>query len=420
VDREITSTILRYVKETYLPEKRHNPKYPDTFTSGDLHFFAPAVADMSALFTFDRSARRSNYFNTKEARSSYLLYFLIPNMLKVEWILKQQRVAELFVNEPEVRIADIGCGPCTGLLAAVPYWRAEAPQQKLNCVGVDQNAASLKDGAALFNLLDRHSRPGLKHAGAGFSGNPESTGCRVKPGMTNLMTHVANITTSELRKKLGKQKFHVLILANVLNEFGSMEERYKFVRMLIENYLETNGRLIIVEPALQRATRDLMNLRDQLVSPSPLGEGRGEGAAPIARVLAPCLHQALCPMRANNPRDWCHSYLNWERPQVIADLDMLIGNKKDYLKMSYMVLCHPERSEGSPKNIWRVVSAPMKSKGKLEILFCGQKSGKLLRVTRQDKDRSKFNIALDQLQRGDIVEYAGDAKCGRETTISTH
>lgn len=393
MDREVTSTILRYVKETYLPKKRHNPKHPDTFTSGDLHFFAPAVADMSALFTFDRSARRPNYFNTKEARSSYLLYFLIPNMLKVEWILKQQRMAEIFANEPEVRIADIGCGPCTGLLATVPYWQEHAPQQKLHCVGMDQNGATLKDGAALFKKLSSAA----------------------------LTTCVANITTSELRKKLGNQKFHILILANVLNEFGSMEERYKFVRMLIETYLEKNGRLIIVEPALQRATRDLMTLRDQLVSPSPTrGEGWSEGSTPVAQVLAPCLHQALCPMRANNPRDWCHTYINWERPQVIADLDMLIGNKKDYLKMSYMVLCHPSLREGSPKNIWRVVSAPMKSKGKLEILFCGQKDGKLLRVTRLDKERSKFNGALDQLQRGGIVEYAGDAKCGRETVVATH
>jgi ribosomal protein RSM22 (predicted rRNA methylase) len=402
-------TLLSYIKNTYLPEKRHNPKYPDRFTSGDLHFFAPAVADLSALFTFDRSARHANYFNSKEARSSYLLYFLIPNMLKVEWILKQQRVAELFVNEPEVRIADIGCGPCTGLLAASQYWQQHAPQQKLNCVGVDQNAASLKDGATLLKKL-----------------TPAASAAQ-------LTTHAANITTSELRKKLGKQKFHVLILANVLNEFGGMEERYKFVRMLVETHLEPNGRLIIVEPALQRATRDLMLLRDQLVSPPPKGEGRGEGAAPIAQVLAPCLHQALCPMRAHNPRDWCHTYINWERPQIIADLDMLIGNKKDYLKMSYMVmasLSHKERVgvRGKPLNmlpsppplgegIWRVVSAPMKSKGKLEILFCGQKSGKLLRVTRQDKDRSPKNVALDTLQRGDIVEYAGDAKCGREAIV---
>lgn len=377
--------ILSYVKETYLPEKRHNPKYPDTFSSGDLHFFAPAVSDLSALFTFDRSARHSNYFNTKEARSSYLLYFLVPNMLKVQWILEQQHIAEVFATEPEVRIADIGCGPCTGLLAALRHWQEHAPHQKLQCVGVDQNGASLKDGQALFKKLSAES------------------------AVAQLTIRTA--TLSQLRKALGNDRFHILIVANVLNELNSTEDRNKFIRSLISQHLTPNGRLIIIEPALQRATRDLMTLRDELV----VGY---DGQAPIAHVLAPCLHQELCPMRANNPRDWCHTYVNWERPQVISDLDMLIGNKKDYLKMSYMVMepHRPSQSTGAAKNIWRVVSAPMKSNGKLEILFCG-KNGKLLRVTRLDKDRSKFNGAIDQLQRGDLVEYAGEAKCGRETIV---
>lgn len=33
-----------------------------------------------------------------------------------------------------------------------------------------------------------HPRPGLKLAGAGSSGNPESTGCRIEPGMTNSLS----------------------------------------------------------------------------------------------------------------------------------------------------------------------------------------------------------------------------------------
>ncbi len=392
INPEFLRTLLGYVKTTYLPEKRHNPKYPDTFTSGDVHFFSPAVADLSAAFTFERSERHANYFNTKEARSSYLLYFLMPNMLKVEWILDQQRMAELFADEPEVRVADIGCGPCTGLLAAASYWKDHAPRQKLKCVAVDQNGAALKDGRALFEKITTAS----------------------------LTTHTA--TLAQLRKALGSERFHILIVANVLNELSDTEERYEFIRKLMAQHLTDNGRLIIIEPALQRSTRDLMLLRDQMCVRHPREGTDSETPGyvePIAKVLAPCLHQQLCPMRANNPRDWCHTYINWERPQVIADLDMLIGNKRDYLKMAYMVMRPLEgRTGGSPNNIWRVVSAPMKTKGKLEILFCGQ-NGRLVRVTRQDKDRSKFNIALDNVQRGDIVEYVGDGKCGRETIVTT-
>ncbi len=381
-DPEFLRILLKYVKSTYLPEKRHNPKYPDTFTSGDLHFFAPAVADLSAAFTFERGARPANYFNTKEARSSYLLYFLIPNMLKVRWILEQQCLAEWFADESEVRVADIGCGPCTGLLAVAQYWNSYAPQQKLRLVAVDHNGPMLKDGKELLKQI--------------------STGPVIE-------TYIANITTSDLRKKFGGQKFHILILANVLNELNDMKTRVKFARGLMDNYLEPNGRLIIVEPALQRATRDLMLLRDQIVTEQQ-----------AAHILAPCLQQTLCPMRANNPRDWCHTYINWERPQVIADLDMLIGNKKDYLKMSYMVLSvRGEPVEPQQRNIWRVVSAPMKSKGKLEILLCGQ-NGKLLRVTRLDKDRSAANAALDTATRGDIASYGDSPKCLKDSNFFVH
>ena len=376
-------TLLAYIKSTYLPAKRHNPKYPDSFTSGDLHFFAPAVAELSAAFTSERNSRHANYFNTKEARSSYLLYFLVPNMLKVQWIFEQQHFADLFSEETEVRIADIGCGPCTGILAAAQYWQSHAPQQKLSCVAVDQNTAMLKDGRNLLNKLTEHNS---------------------KDG-TTLTTHAA--TLAQLRKALGNNRFHILIVANVLNELRSTEERFDFVSRLMSQHLTPNGRLVIIDPALQRSTRDLMLLRDQLVTEQK-----------VARVLAPCLHQQLCPMRIANPRDWCHSYLEWERPQVIADLDMLVGNRKEYLKMSYMVMSAvqnvPKQKIG---DTWRVVSAPMKSKGKVEILFCGE-NGKMLRVTRLDKDRSKENSGLDQLQRGDVVRYGGDERCLPNTVVA--
>ncbi len=55
--------------------------------------------------------------------------------------------------------------------------------------------------------------------------------------------------------------------------------------------------------------------------------------------------------------------------------------------------------------VFRVVSEPLVSKGKIEFYLCGAGAGKL--VMRQDKDATPGNEPFGPLQRGDLVSFEG-------------
>src|SRR5688572_15529741 len=79
--------------------------------------------------------------------------------------------------------------------------------------------------------------------------------------------------------------------------------------------LSEAGVVVITEPALKRPTRDLMAVRDHLLGSGDL------------TVLAPCLHDQICPMLAATNNDWCHFYVDWEEPEYLKALDRLVKNE---------------------------------------------------------------------------------------------
>ena len=122
-------------------------------------------------------------------------------------------------------------------------------------------------------------------------------------------------------------------------------------------------------------------------------------------------------MLRGNDRDWCHTYIPWQRPGWIEKIDRLVAIRKDYLTCSYLLL-GKELLPVTPKDHWRVVSGPLNSKGKTERLLCGEGSlPDLLRVTRLDKDSTQNNGDLDWLERGDVAQMAKTDRIGRETSV---
>ena len=98
-------------------------------------------------------------------------------------------------------------------------------------------------------------------------------------------------------------------------------------------------------------------------------------------------------------------YLDWKRPNIISKVDSLIGNRKDYLKFSYLIFESSRHQTIEPSNqVWRVVSAPMRSKGKVELLLCNERG--LMKATRLDKDASVLNEDIDKAARGDLIACA--------------
>ncbi len=337
---------------------------PDARSVGPL---AARVKALSDAFTKERDELPADYLADPGRRAAYVGCFLLLNAAKAMHALAAAfETLSLPPNRP-LAILDLGSGPGSVTLAASLILAERFPDAAVRFTAVEQNADILSDARALFD--------------------------RVAPKNHGLETIRAQIDPTNPGTAIGMNRFDLICAANLLNEFDDAATALVFTRALLADHLEREGRLLIIDPALRKTTRPLMALRDTLT---------GEGM----KVIAPCLHQKSCPMLAANERDWCHFYCEWKRPPLIARIDALTGLDHRFLKMAYLILTRDPRPEtrdrGHHNTLHRVVSSPIRSKGKIELVLCGS-NGELRRVRRLDRDASETNAAFDRVRRGDIV-----------------
>jgi len=190
-------------------------------------------------------------------------------------------------------------------------------------------------------------------------------------------------------------RFDLVVSAHLLNELRlDIDGRARLVAAWCRNLLEAEGTCILIEPALRATSRALLAVRDRLLLAGLF-------------VVAPCLLQGPCPA-LERERDFCHS----SAPAI--------AHNRSRVDFSYLVL----RPQGAPcvdTTRFRIVSDPMKDKGRLRFHACGP-AGRLL-ITRLDRDRSPANQAFDELGRGErvaiegAVEQTDGLRCGRETAV---
>ncbi len=365
--KTLEEAIKTHLKETYLPPHRHkNPEW----TYHDLKFFAKGADLLSTAFTEERGVLPKNYFNKKEYRSAYLLYFVLQNFVKVWKCLEQlpSPLGEEGKGEG-LKVLDLGSGPGTAALACSAFFK----DHPLTVFAFEQNEGIRKDALALWQkLAPPHHR---------FT-------------FTRYPLHTAG------GQAVPREKVDIAIAANFLSELNFQEQL-----SLSAQTLKHSNTFVIIEPALRITTRQLMRLRDALLEKK------------AGTVLAPCLHQKNCPMLAANPRDWCHFYIDWKCPYIIRQVDELVGNKHDYLKMAYLVIASNKVAKQSLCNdTWRVVSSPLISAGKKEIILCGD-CGFLKKIDRLNKDRSEQNKNFDQIRRGDIIEGSNQSRIEKQDKI---
>ncbi len=369
--KKLEETLKTYLKETYLPP--HRAKTPG-WTHHDLVFFARGADLLSTAFTEGRATLPKNYFNKKEFRSGFILYFFIPTFVKVWKCLEigkdngpfdklraQQWTTDS--GQKTLKILDLGCGPGTASLACSAFFQ----NRPLEIFGFEQNANIRRDAIALWKRL------APPHHRFHFTKTP-----------------------------IPNEKIDIAIASYFFTEIP-LKEQLELSREILRH----SRIFIIIEPALQKTTRQLMELRDKI-----LESGR-------AQVLAPCLHQQNCPMLAANKRDWCHFYIDWKCPYFIRQIDEITGNKHDYLKMAYMVFRGQRTTDNGQrtKNQWRVVSSPLISKGKREFILCGA-DGKLPKIERLDRDRSEQNRSFDEIKRGDIIEWPEKRRVDQKDAVT--
>ena len=201
--------------------------------------------------------------------------------------------------------------------------------------------------------------------------------------------------TREVRPRGVEGRFDLLLAAHLLNELPlDADGRARMVAGWCRDLLVDGGHCILIEPALRETSRGLLAVRDRLIAGGLL-------------VIAPCLWQGPCPA-FERERDFCHASA------------APIASGRSRVDFSYLVLRTREQPR-SDNALARVVSDPMKDKGRLRLFVCGARGRAL--VTRLDRDRGPANQALDGLGRGDLVRIDNadsrpdGLRCTRDTTV---
>jgi ribosomal protein RSM22 (predicted rRNA methylase) len=390
--------LLRMLFEYAYGENLSGTPFPASMSSR-LPEIAKSVTRLSQLYTRERNRLPDGVLNHKELRQAYLTYFLPSNLFKLKGILGEiwrHPMRQEFLS-PNLRVLDLGSGPATYSLGFLDLALDAGPSfHSLEFVAVDRLAANLRDAQSIFS---RHLAY-LRNSGL-------SVPCR-------LWTEEADLT--RLPDLNLDQTFDFVILGNVINElFVNDGDRLKrccsLVASVASRWLAARGFLILLEPALKETSRDLLQLRDQLLISTDL------------KVYSPCVHNFPCPaLCSGNGSDWCHEDRAWSSHDILRRIDALTGNRKDSLKFSYVVFSRMGISikdtvtptvkllpgdeaklseEQHRPEIWRAVSEHLKEKGKSSAFLCG--SPGRWRVTRLDKHASSDNQAFRTLQRGQLV-----------------
>ena len=346
---------------------------PGQMSPAVLKALAADILRLSKLLTRDRGELPAAYLNDAALRTAYQTYFLPPNRAKVRLALTELSLhPQGVLRKDRLRIVDLGSGPGTAILGTLDFFLQQDHRPILEFTAQDQVAENLKEAARLFSDLQQ--------------------------GYTSVSTlATVHSTIDRVEGKLSG-RYDIIMLSNLLNELythdaAKLSRRTELLAHLLRTFLTTDGSCILVEPALQETSRDLLLVRDAL---------QEQGFT----VYAPCLRQGPCPALLN-PKDWCHEDIPWEAPPLISALDKLTGLRKDALKFSYLVLRMDgiSLSDVYGEEAFRVVSEPLVSKGKIEYYVCGAAGRKL--IIRLDKDASPQNQAYSCLRRGDIIVFEG-------------
>ncbi len=339
--------LLRAFRRARRAGPQRRPPPPDRLEPKELAEVAAAVRRLSLGLTRDRELAGEGYLSEPELLGAYLLFYWPVSYAQVQSIL------------PEL----------------------PAPQRVLDLGGAAGPAAfaCLDAGASSATVADR-SRPALE---------------------------LGRELARDVGVQLGAQRWtggeppggswDTIIAQHLFNELwvgepDALARRVKLVKVLLAR-VRPGGTLLLVDPALRETSRELLQLRDEIV------------AGGVA-VRAPCLYRGNCPALLRLT-DWCHAERAWAAPELTLEIARAAGLHKEALKMSYLALAPPGEAwaEPPPGRVFRIVSEPLAGKGRRRYMGCGPEGRMGLAL--QDKHRGEKNRIFAELARGDVVRLRG-------------
>ena len=327
---------------------------PDRLLPWEEREVAAAVERLSRGFTRERELAGARYLDDDRLLGAYLLFYWPVSYLQARGVLSE------LPRRPRSAL-DLGSGPGPVAFAALDAGAAEA-------LAADRSARALQ---AARDLAARAGEPLATREWNPSRGRP-----------------LAEIARG--------RRLDLVTVGHALNELFRGESADERRAALLEeglSLLVPGGSLVVIEPALRETSRALLRVRDLLVA---------RGVA----VRAPCLWRGPCPALARET-DWCHAERPIEPPPLVAEIGRRAGLRKEAVKMTTLVLAPAGEAwaEPPPGRVFRIVSEPMASKGRLRYMGCGPEGR--LGLALQARHLSQPNRRFERLARGDVVEVTG-------------
>lgn len=189
------------------------------------------------------------------------------------------------------------------------------------------------------------------------------------------------------------EKYDLITCGHFINELwkgepDAIKKKMDFIMKLSER-LSKNGKIILMEPAVNSISKELLSVRDALVENG-------------LHVINPCLFSGKCPA-ASLDNAFCHSDTDWTPPDDFLKIAKAAGIRKNILKMSYFVFSKELPAGQEDKYI--VVSDPMLSKsGFIRYYICGRGERITLRAKKDERSHMWYKD-FTELKRGDTISF---------------
>lgn len=117
-------------------------------------------------------------------------------------------------------------------------------------------------------------------------------------------------------------KYDMILMANVLNELSNLNILKKVI-----STLSNPGTLLIIEPGDFNSTHNLLKIKKFIVNQG-------------LDCIFPCVSNDNCPLIGSN--NWCHTYVDIERGELLLILDKLTGLNHHRAKFSILIFKNTE------------------------------------------------------------------------------
>lgn len=297
---------------------------------------------------------------------AYFAYNFPMNMAKTMLVIKtlRSRYKGLFSGKSQYKVLDIGCGEGAGMFGLFYVLKKEADVRVLRLVGIDSSRKMLERARFLAG--------------------------KFRSADSRLRVRFQKQKIDATWKLQSRKKYDMIIFANSLVEIIGDDSIPSSFMGMVFGRLADQGLVVIIEPALKRYARRLMNLRDGLRCRRDI------------QVLLPCFHDGPCAILELEKRhEWCHQSVAWSPPEFMKIINEGLNREIDILKFSYLVLFKDKSRRERPQG-YRVVSQLLKEKGKSRCFICTPQGR--VELIRLSKSKTARNACFDLLSKGVVLE----------------